>query len=64
MKWEYKILKIDSVGFWGGLKVDDDSLEKQMNELGEQGWEMTKVLPIETNESTTTVAIFFRRQMA
>ncbi|MHC4167786.1 MAG: DUF4177 domain-containing protein, partial [Planctomycetota bacterium] len=63
VKWEYKVLKIDSVSFWGGLKVEDDSLEKEMNMLGKQGWEMTKVLPIETNESTTAVAVFFKRQM-
>ncbi len=63
MKWEYKILKIDSTSFWGGLKVDD-SLEQEMNKLGEQGWEMTKALPVETHNSTSAVAIFFKRQMA
>ncbi len=61
MKWEYKVLKMDTVSFWGGLKVDDD-LEQQMNKLGEQGWEMARILPVETNESTTAVAIFFKRE--
>ena len=63
MKWEYKVLKIEGNSFWGGLKIDDDNLERQMNELGEQGWDMTRVLPIETNESTTAMAIFFKRQI-
>ena len=45
MKWEYNILKIETVGLRGGLKVDN-SLEQEMNKLGEQGWEEPALLEI------------------
>jgi len=40
MKWEYKIIKVDTKGFAGG-KFDQDSFEQILNGLGQQGWELT-----------------------
>jgi uncharacterized membrane protein len=39
MKWEYKILCLE------GEKFDIDKLVIKLNNLGEQGWELTLKLP-------------------
>jgi len=39
MKWEYRILKKGTKGFTGG-KFDEQELEKEINELGRQEWEL------------------------
>lgn len=46
--WEYKALKVEARGFFGG-KVDLDELEAELNALGRQGWELTSTF--ETNMS-------------
>lgn len=38
-RWEYRTLKIDATGFWGG-KVDERELDRALNEAGNQGWEL------------------------
>ena len=48
MKWEYKTIKIESKGFSGGL-FDQDTFERMMNELGQQGWELVNVF--DTNQA-------------
>jgi hypothetical protein len=63
MKWEYRVLKMDTTGFWGRT-VDDESLEQRMNDLGQQGWEMTRVVPLEQNETTSAIVVFFKRQVS
>ena len=35
-KYEYKILRFDVTGFFGG-KVDDDDMEAQLNQHGAEG---------------------------
>ena len=47
MKWEYKTVKLGTAGFLSG-KVDEVRLDRLMNELGDQGWEL--VLGLDTNE--------------
>lgn len=38
-KWEYKTLKYETKGLFGG-KVVEGELEEQFNRLGAQGWEL------------------------
>lgn len=38
-RWEYKTLKIATRGFAGG-KLDEIEFERELNELGEKGWEL------------------------
>jgi hypothetical protein len=39
-KWEYKV-----IGFNGSLKADENKrLERRLNELGDDGWELVEVL--------------------
>lgn len=41
-KWEYLTVKFDAKGFLGGV-VDTQTLDAQLNQLGEQGWELVSV---------------------
>ncbi len=62
MKWEYKTIKLATTGFMGG-KLDENNLDYQMNQLGEQGWELATAF--DTNQSqgaTRDVVIIFKRQ--
>ena len=38
-KFEYKILEVPSKGFWG-YKIDYDTLNATLNEMGSKGWEV------------------------
>lgn len=59
IKWEYKTLKIDPVGFEGGI-VKTDVFERELNRLGSLGWEL--VSSFDTNQdngrSREILAIF------
>ncbi len=40
MKWEYKVIGVDSI-----LEADDDTqIEEKLNQLGEEGWELVGIL--------------------
>ncbi len=60
-RWEYRTLKIDTSGIMGG-KIDEVSLDQQMNSLGMDGWEL--VAAFDTNRaegaSRHVLAIFKR----
>jgi len=63
MVWEYKTIKLKATGFWLGGKIDEDKLDRMMNDLGAAGWELAAA--IDTNEYGCTkdvVAIFKRPQ--
>lgn len=60
-KIEYKTLVYETTGFLGG-KVKEDDLEGKLNELGEQGWDLVKV--VTTNASsgdTRKIVCIFKR---
>ena len=61
MKWEYQTLKLRATGLMGG-KFDAAQLDRAMNDLGQQGWEL--VTAFDTNEaygSTRDVVVLFKR---
>lgn len=41
-RFEYKTLKIKATGFWG-TKFSEEDIDDQLNELGNQGWELVSV---------------------
>lgn len=43
MKYEYKTLTLQAEGLFGG-KVNNQDLEEQLNQLGEEGWELVNSL--------------------
>lgn len=61
MNWEYKTIKLATTGFSGG-KLNEVELEEKMNQLGQQGWELTTAF--DTNQSygqTRDVVAIFKR---
>ena len=64
MRWEYKTVKLATTGFLGG-KFDAEQLDRYMNELGSQGWEL--VTGFDTNKSygeTRDVVVIFKRPLS
>jgi len=54
--WEYKTIITDK-SFWSGKdKID---IEKTLNNLGRNGWNLVSVIPISTTAGTTNALQFF-----
>lgn len=46
--WEYKVLKLETEsGFFSGTEFDGNELEKELNRLGAEGWELVSIFAIE-----------------
>ena len=61
MKWEYKTIKLGASGFFGG-KVNEGELDTEMNQLGEQGWELVNAFDTnQTHGATRYVVAVFKR---
>ena len=65
MKWEYKTITMNTKGFTGGI-IEPDELDKGLNRLGSDGWELVSALDTnyEGGRSRLVVAIFKRPQNA
>ncbi len=55
-KYEYKVLKFDVKGIFGG-KVDLGDIEAQLNRYGAEGWELAHVSEILNSSSMTTMLV-------
>ncbi len=61
MKWEYKTIKLKTAGRLGG-KLDEAELDRLMNDLGDQGWELAAAFDTNQQAGTTKDAvIIFKR---
>lgn len=61
-QYEYKTISTDAKGFLGG-KVDIESFEAQLNELGAQGWELVETLASNQDfGSTRYIVSIFKRE--
>jgi len=61
MQWEYKTAKLAAKGLMGG-KVDEAQLDRMMNELGAQGWELSAALDTDVaGGGTRDVIVIFKR---
>lgn len=59
-KWEYKTLEIGDVSFWSG-KLKTEEFNKQLNILGQIGWELVSLTPSGyTKMGTSLVAVLKR----
>ena len=61
MKWEYKTIKLETKGIFGG-KFDETKLDNFMNQLGAQGWELASSFG--TNQSfgeSRDIVVIFKR---
>ena len=67
MKWEYKVLEVGVVGFLKSSIPKDTGIK--LDELGAEGWELIRILPIMKNgfwffggSYTERAILFFKRQ--
>jgi hypothetical protein len=61
MKWEYKTIKVPAKGIMGGL-VDEAQLDRMMNELGAQDWELSAAFDTDVSGGgTRDVLVIFKR---
>jgi hypothetical protein len=61
-KYEYKVLDIPVKGFFGG-KVDFKAVSKQLNDLGEEGWEVVTMQDINMYEGgSRKIVIILKRE--
>ena len=56
-KFEYRILEVEAVGFWSGGKVDSQEIVIKLNELGEEGWELTSSFSTNKYQGQSRAAI-------
>ncbi|NLO34724.1 MAG: DUF4177 domain-containing protein [Clostridiaceae bacterium] len=62
-KYEYKTLFTDAKGFLGG-KVDQYEFQKNLDELGMQGWELVSTIATaQSYGSTRWLISVFKRQL-
>ena len=57
MNWEYHTLRINTAG--GHL--DTERLDAELNELGQDGWELLSVTPVDSAGETMFFVYHFRR---
>ncbi len=61
MNWEYKTIKLGATGFIGG-KINTAQLDRLMNELGGQSWELAAAFDTDiAGGGTRDVLVIFKR---
>ncbi|MCU6793081.1 DUF4177 domain-containing protein [Paenibacillus sp. WQ 127069] len=60
-KWEYLTYKVKKVG-WSGLTIQQDQYHFEVNQLGEQGWELVSCFPTAISGTTLEVVSVFKRR--
>jgi hypothetical protein len=62
-KWEYKILKMKKGTMAEGV-IDEQGLEKMINHLGSNGWEVISTSPIAFGDGDTYfLCVFLKRKL-
>ena len=61
-KYEYKVIAYDTKGLFGG-KVDSRELESQLNQFGNDGWEMVSCTSSnQSYGSSKSIVFIFKRK--
>jgi Domain of unknown function (DUF4177) len=62
-KWTYHVFKFFPTGaFFRGGQINDEWLAKELNALGEEGWEIASVFTSAIGQGATNeVAIFMKK---
>lgn len=62
-KWEYKSIKIETRGFMGGI-LETDDFTYELNNLGDEGWELVSCVATSQGQGTTreVIAILKRKK--
>ncbi|HHX69229.1 MAG: DUF4177 domain-containing protein [Miniphocaeibacter sp.] len=62
-KFEYKLMKTDAKGIFGG-KVNVEELEYELNQLGQEGWELMENIGMNQDYGATRWLIsVFKREI-
>jgi hypothetical protein len=60
--WEYKTIKFGVTGFMVGGKVDKEELDRNLSELGAEGWELAAAFDTDiSGGGTREVVLIFKR---
>lgn len=64
-KFEYFVLEVAAGSFWsGGGKIDVDELANELNELGQQGWELTSSVDLNMAQGQSrSVVLMLKREI-
>lgn len=61
-RWEYRVLHIDVDGWIFGPTLDPQALNEQLNEYGEDGWELVHVVDVSRGQGRTSdLVVLFKR---
>ena len=61
-KYEYRVEEVKAGGFWG-MKIEPETIETKLNEMGASGWELVNSMDFNAGESTVAKMIFiFKRE--
>jgi hypothetical protein len=62
-QFEYKTIFTDAKGFFGG-KIDQGFMDRQLNQLGDQGWELVSTFASNQSYGSTRwiVSVFKRKK--
>jgi len=61
--WEYRTVKLDATGFLGG-KVDETELDRLLNDLGREGWDLVTAMDTNTGQGATRHVLYtFKRPL-
>ncbi|WP_391572187.1 DUF4177 domain-containing protein [Cohnella sp.] len=63
-KWEYKSLEFSiepRKGFLGVYKLNLSKFDEEMNQIGEEGWELVNTLTTSDGRGTTTQIVVFQK---
>ena len=63
-KFEYKTLEFHAEDrkFTKMMNVDTNEIENELNELGNEGWELINSIDYNVNGFTVKVVLFFKRE--
>lgn len=61
-KFEYKTIKVDSKGNWS-IKFNAEEIDKTLNELGSQGWELVNVQDLGVGGTSYSFHYTFKREI-
>ncbi len=61
-KYEYYLFSCDFTGTFNG-KVDIEHLQEEMNELGQNGWELVNSNETNKNGYTKSILFIFKREI-
>jgi len=62
-KVNYKVLKITGISsFFGNASIDSEKLEEKLNTLGDQGWDLTDSIEINSYKGQSSEVVMILKK--